>query len=173
MSSQQFTCLIKEGSRDGQLKNAMGEFLPSTITLSSSAKFDLQITIKPLSRKELRSNAQNKLAWMWASHLAKETGELKEHVHAKFKARHLAPILARDDLEFAGYWEKFGSFGVMTGYSDFWLQTVASVVSSGDASTKQMAEALTEWEMNSASQGYPLPQPEEYQLAIKYHEKED
>lgn len=172
MSSQQFTCLIKEGSRDGQLKNAKGEFLPSTITLSSVARSNLQITIKPLSRKELRSNAQNKLAWMWASHLAKETGELKEHVHAKFKARHLAPILARDDADFAGYWEKFGSFGVMTGYSDFWLQTVASVVSSGDASTKQMAEALTEWEMDSAGKGYPLPQPEEYRIAIKDDEQE-
>ena len=161
------TAIIKAGERIAQLPNAR------TITLSSSAKFDLQITIKPLSRKELRSNAQNKLAWMWASHLAKETGELKEHVHAKFKARHLAPILARDDADFAGYWEKFGSFGIMTGYNDFWLQTAASVVSSGDASTKQMAEALTEWEMDSASKGYPLPQPEEYQLAIKYHEKED
>ena len=159
--------IIKAGERIAQLPNAR------TITLSSAAKIDLQITIKPLSRKELRSNAQNKLAWMWASHLAKETGELKEHVHAKFKARHLAPILARDDADFAGYWEKFGSFGVMTGYSDFWLQTVASVVSSGDASTKQMAEALTEWEMLSASQGHPLPQPEEYQLAVKSHENNE
>lgn len=159
--------IIKAGERIAQLPNAR------TITLSSAAKIDLQITIKPLSRKELRSNAQNKLAWMWASHLAKETGELKEHVHAKFKARHLAPILARDDLEFAGYWEKFGSFGVMTGYSDFWLQTVASVVSSGDASTKQFAEALNEWEMDSANKGYPLPQPEEYQLAVKYNENHE
>ena len=159
--------IVKAGERIAQLPNAR------TITLSSAAKIDLQITIKPLSRKELRSNAQNKLAWMWASHLAKETGELKEHVHAKFKARHLAPILARDDADFAGYWEKFGSFGVMTGYSDFWLQTVASVVSSGDASTQQMAEALTEWEMLSASQGHPLPQPEEYQLAVKSHENNE
>lgn len=161
------TCVIKAGERVAQLPNAR------TITLSSAAKFDLQITIKLLSRKELRSNAQNKLAWMWASHLAKETGELKEHVHAKFKARHLAPILARDDADFAGYWEKFGSFGVMTGYSDFWLQTVASVVSSGDASTKQFAEALNEWEMDSANKGYPLPQPEEYQLAVKSNENHE
>lgn len=160
------TAIIKAGERVAQLPNAR------TITLSSAAKFDLQITIKPLSCKELRSNAQNKLAWMWASHLAKETGELKEHVHAKFKARHLAPILARDDADFASYWEKFGSFGIMTGYNDFWLQTVASVVSSGDASTKQMAEALTEWEMDSAGKGYPLPQPEEYRIAIKDDEQE-
>lgn len=161
------TAIIKAGERVAQLSNAR------TITLSSAAKFDLQITIKPLSRKELRSNAQNKLAWMWASHLAKETGELKEHVHAKFKAKHLAPILARDDADFAGYWEKFGSFGIMTGYNDFWLQTVASVVSSGDASIKQFAEALTEWEMDSASKGYPLPQPEEYQLAVKSNENHE
>lgn len=161
------TAIIKAGERVAQLPNAR------TITLSSAAKFDLQITIKPLSRKELRSNAQNKLAWMWASHLAKETGELKEHVHAKFKAKHLAPILARDDADFAGYWEKFGSFGIMTGYNDFWLQTVASVVSSGDASIKQFAEALTEWEMDSASKGYPLPQPEEYQLAVKSNENHE
>lgn len=161
------TAIIKAGERVAQLSNAR------TITLSSAAKFDLQITIKPLSRKELRSNAQNKLAWMWASYLAKEMGELKEHVHAKFKARHLAPILARDDADFAGYWEKFGSLGVMTGYSDFWLQTVASVVSSGDASTKQFAEALTEWEMDSASKGYPLPQPEEYKLALSNDNKDD
>lgn len=161
------TAIIKAGQRIAQLPNAR------TITLSSSAKVDLQITIKPISRKELRSNAQNKLAWMWASHLAKELGTTKEHQHIQFKAKHLAPILARDDAEFAGFWAKFGALGLFAGYDDFWERTANSIVSSADANTKQMAEALTEWEMDSASKGFPLPQPEDYKLATKHDNQDD
>lgn len=155
------TCIIRAGSDTGQI--ATGR----TVKLSWKAKADVLITMQPATAN--RSNAQNRLAWLWAGVQAKETGETKEDCHTMFKAKHIAPILARDDEDFAGYWERFGAFSLVAGgqQNDFWLRTASKVVSSGDAKVEQMAEALTEWEMTQAREGLVFPQPEDYHFALQ------
>ncbi len=159
--SNKHTCIIRAGSDIGQI--ATGR----TVTLSWKAKTDVLITMQPATAN--RSNAQNRLAWMWAGIQAKHEGETKEDCHTLFKVKHLAPILARDDEDFAGYWERFGAFSLVAGgqKNDFWLRTASRVVSSGDARVEQMAEALTEWEMTQAREGLVFPQPEDYHFALQ------
>ncbi|PID45045.1 MAG: hypothetical protein CSB47_10400 [Proteobacteria bacterium] len=159
------TALVPQGHRSAQISPG------KTLTLSSDAKIPLEITIKPF--KLTRSKSQNKLAWMWASHLADSLGGDKAHYYATFKLNHLAPVMARDDPDFAGLFDQFKELVFGMEGTNIYDALSDSFISASKCNTKQMAEALTNWEMAEGSNGNPLPRPDDYAFALQLKSYEE
>lgn len=159
MTMKPITKVIPQGQRTAQL--AAGK----TVSLSSNTREPLEITIK--SFKPIRSKSQNKLAWMWASTLSTDSGNTDKFHYSEFKLNHLAPIMARDDSDFGLIFDEFK--GLMFGKegTPLYSQLIDGLVSASKSTTKQMAEALTNWEMTEGANGNALPRPDDYMFALQ------
>lgn len=153
------TLVIPEGQKTVQL--APGK----TLSLSSVALVALEVTIKTF--KPNRSKAQNSLAWKWSSTLSTDSGNPDKFHYVEFKRNHLASIMARDDSDFGVIFEEFK--GLMFGRegTPIYGQLVDGLVSASKSTTKQMAEALTNWEMTEGANGNALPRPDDYMFALQ------
>lgn len=153
------TAIIPAGQRVAQFGAGR------TITLSDTRPFPLQVTVKRY--KPSRSDAQRKLAWLWADHIANEMGETKEYIFGMFKYNHLAPIMARDSEVFAREFEELKE--MISGYygSMGFARVADNNISSSKSTTVQMSEAMQEWEMVMADGGIVLPRPDDYLFAMQ------
>ena len=101
-------------------------------------------TISISKGKPKRSDAQNRLYWMWAGILAKEIGYSKDEMHL---------ILADKFLDKFEFTTKEGD-------------TISQIPSTRDLNVMQFVDYIFEIEMFSAEWDIKLPRTEDYGLAV-------
>lgn len=118
---------------------------------------DKPVTVKIEPYKRDRSEAQRGLMWLWHTAEAKDRGMTKEEAHHDFKRRHCLPILLRDDED--GRLRRM--WGMME-YADPGIrEQFVDMLSSSLLNMRQMAEALTEYDMTAARDGITFPHPDD------------
>ena len=122
-------------------------------------------------KQETLSSAQRRLYWLWMTEYGKQRGLDKEEASAFFKYKYLSIIYNRDNV--GEYPETFRVMRDLkksgsSGYEPL-RQFVSNRMSITEATTKQMAEFLTDIEMWCLKDGVKLTCPDDlkYQLRIQ------
>lgn len=124
---------------------------------------DEVIAVKISTQQEQRSNAQNRLYWLWIKTFSDYTGNTKERQHRIFKRQYLSRILIRKDealnatLQSVAQVKQYMS---VAEYEEYALK-VASLISTTKASVDEMSEYLNDIEKFCYSEGCFLPIPED------------
>lgn len=118
---------------------------------------DAAYTVKIEPYKRDRSEAQRGLMWLWHTAEAKEFGMTKLESHHEFKRTYCLPILLRDDED--------GRLNRMWGMMEYAAPEIRKqfieMVSTSLLNMRQMAEALTEYDMVAARNGLVFPHPDD------------
>ncbi|RBA42342.1 MULTISPECIES: hypothetical protein [Acinetobacter] len=114
-------------------------------------------------RQETLSSAQRRLYWLWMTEYGKQRGLDKEEASAFFKYKYLLIIYNRDNV--GEYPETFKVMRDLkksgsSGYEPL-RQFVSNRMSITEATTKQMAEFLTDIEMWCLKDGVKLTCPDD------------
>ena len=114
-------------------------------------------------KQETLSSAQRRLYWLWMTEYGKQRGLDKEEAAAFFKYKYLSIIFNRDNV--GEYPETFKVMRDLkksgsSGYEPL-RQFVANRISITEATTKQMAEFLTDIEMWCLKDGVKLTCPDD------------
>lgn len=114
-------------------------------------------------RQETLSSAQRRLYWLWMTEYGKQRGLDKEEASAFFKYKYLSIIYNRDNV--GEYPETFKVMRDLkksgsSGYESL-RQFVSNRMSITEATTKQMAEFLTDIEMWCLKDGVKLTCPDD------------
>lgn len=126
-----------------------------------------EITIKP--HKADRSACQNRLYWLWMTEIDKQTGELKEEVHERYKEKTLVHIYERDNEGFAEMIEsvrKVYHLGEKK-LAKVMQREILKLTSTRDANVNQFHEYLNDIEIDCAHNNISLTHPEDYAYAMK------
>lgn len=114
------------------------------------------------NKDETRSLAQNRLYWLWLHFIANKKGEFAEYYHVFFKREFLASIYAKNDGEYAELFYRIKECEqyLSTARYENMAKTVATLLSTKKANTKEFSEYLNRIEMWAYKQGLPpLPCP--------------
>lgn len=114
-------------------------------------------------KEETLSHAQRRLYWLWMTEYGKQRGLDKEEASAFFKYKYLSIIYNRDNV--GEYPETFKVMRELkesgsSGYEPL-RQFVSNRMSITEATTKQMAEFLTDIEMWCLKDGVKLTCPDD------------
>ena len=124
---------------------------------------DGSMMVKIVSTTKKRSDAQNKLMWLWNTQVGKEYGDTKDGIHLDCKERFAVPILIRDDEAFADVWGEVENLRS----PDIKRKFIDKCVSTSNFSTKQFTEYLKEYEHYWEANNIQLPHPEDiYYMAL-------
>ena len=132
-------------------------------------------------QNETRSQAQNRLYWLWLKQIEDSTGQDDEDLHVMFKRKFLAKIYARDDGEMAQLFESLNTLKRQPNYEqEVALPFAKRFLSTTQATTAQFSEYLNEIEVWAFGRGIPLKIPEDLrwikddrQRADAYHQRAD
>ena len=120
-------------------------------------------------KQETLSGAQRRLYWLWMTEYGKQRGLDKEEASAFFKYKYLSIIYNRDNVgEYPETFKvmrdlkKLGS----SGYEPL-RQFVSNRMSITEATTKQMAEFLTDIEMWCLKDGVKLTCPDDLKYVME------
>lgn len=120
-------------------------------------------------KQETLSGAQRRLYWLWMTEYGKQRGLDKEEASAFFKYKYLSIIFNRDNVgEYPETFKvmrdlkKLGS----SGYEPL-RQFVSNRMSITEATTKQMAEFLTDIEMWCLKDGVKLTCPDDLKYVME------
>ena len=120
-------------------------------------------------KQETRTNAQNRLYWLWMTEYGKAKGLDKEEASAFFKYKYLSIIYNRDNV--SDYPETFRTMRELkkSGASQYehLRQFVSHRMSTTEANTKQMAEYLNDVELFSLKDGVKLTCPDDLKWALE------
>lgn len=110
-----------------------------------------------------RSNAQNRLYWLWLHELETQTGQDDEWYHRYFKRTYLARIYAQDDGEFATMADSIKRCqGVIDNeHYERLVMGVIGQISTTKASTNQFSRYLKKIELWAYCKGLYLTTPDE------------
>jgi len=127
----------------------------------------LVVTIKPDDRN--RSKAQNRLYWDWLTEWAKFQGSDKDYEHLFFKYTLLSRIFYRDGV--GDYRKTFDTVRALKAekhplYNQV-RDSVTTLTSTRDASTKQMSEYLNDIHAFCLKQGCYLETPDDLKYALE------
>ena len=127
----------------------------------------LVVTIKPDDRN--RSKAQNRLYWDWLTTWAKFQGSDKDYEHLFFKYTLLSRIFYRDGV--GDYRKTFDTVRALKAekhplYNQV-RDSVTTLTSTRDASTKQMSEYLNDIHAFCLKQGCYLETPDDLKYALE------
>ena len=119
-------------------------------------------------RQETLSHAQRRLYWLWMTEYGKQRGLDKEESAAFFKYKYLSIIFNRDNV--GEYPETFKVMRDLkksgsSGYEPL-RQFVSNRMSITEATTKQMAEFLTDIEMWCLKDGVKLTCPDDLKYLL-------
>ena len=125
-------------------------------------------------KQETLSGAQRRLYWLWMTEYGKQRGLDKEEASAFFKYKYLSIIYNRDNV--GEYPETFKVMRDLkksgsSGYEPL-RQFVSNRMSITEATTKQMAEFLTDIEMWCLKDGVKLTCPDDLKYTLEYKEYE-
>ena len=119
-------------------------------------------------KQETLSSAQRRLYWLWMTEYGKQRGLDKEEASAFFKYKYLSIIYNRDNV--GEYPETFKVMRDLkkSGASEYepLRQFVSNRMSITEATTKQMAEFLTDIEMWCLKDGVRLTCPDDLKYLI-------
>ena len=120
-------------------------------------------------RQETLSHAQRRLYWLWMTEYGKQRGLDKEESAAFFKYKYLSIIFNRDNV--GEYPETFRVMRDLkksgsSGYEPL-RQFVSNRMSITEATTKQMAEFLTDIEMWCLKDGVRLTCPDDLKYVME------
>ena len=120
--------------------------------------------IKILDDKDIRSNAQNSLYWVWVTQLAGEQGLTKDEVHHYLKEKFLVRIYERDDPD--GYGAMIESIRKVWRSGDKLTamsikDQVVDLTSTTNAEVPQFSEFLDDIDKDSIGKGIYLSRPED------------
>ena len=120
-------------------------------------------------RQETLSGAQRRLYWLWMTECGKQRGLDKEEASAFFKYKYLSIIFNRDNV--GEYPETFRVMRDLkksgsSGYEPL-RQFVSNRMSITEATTKQMAEFLTDIEMWCLKDGVKLTCPDDLKYLME------
>lgn len=116
--------------------------------------------------KKSRTLKQNKLMWKWLTFLGKQWGDTKDYYHLYYKDKFLVSIYERDNPEYSQMISNIRDVyrsGMRTKAVELRNQIV-KLTSTRDASTKQMAEYLTNIDHDAQEQGVVLERPDDIKL---------
>lgn len=120
-------------------------------------------------KQETLSSAQRRLYWLWMTECGKQRGLDKEEASAFFKYNYLSIIYNRDNV--GGYPETFKVMRDLkkSGASEYepLRQFVSNRMSITEATTKQMAEFLTDIEMWCLKDGVRLTCPDDLKYVME------
>lgn len=127
----------------------------------------LVVIIKPDDRN--RSKAQNRLYWDWLTEWAKFQGSNKDYEHLFFKYTLLSRIFYRDGV--GDYRKTFDTVRALKAekhplYNQV-RDSVTTLTSTRDASTKQMSEYLNDIHAFCLKQGCYLETPDDLKYALE------
>lgn len=127
----------------------------------------LVVTIKPDDRN--RSKAQNRLYWDWLTAWAKFQGSDKDYEHLFFKYTLLSRIFYRDGV--GDYRKTFDTVRALKAekhplYNQV-RDSVTTLTSTRDASTKQMSEYLNDIHAFCLKHGCYLETPDDLKYALE------
>jgi len=148
---------IKDHSDIGKTIN----YLHNNYTQANFENKPLVVTIT--CKQESLSAAQRRLYWLWMTEYGKQRGLDKEEASAFFKYKYLSIIYNRDNV--GEYPETFKVMRELkesgsTGYEPL-RQFVSNRMSITEATTKQMAEFLTDIEVWCLKDGVKLTCPDD------------
>ena len=120
-------------------------------------------------KQETLSSAQRRLYWLWMTEYGKQRGLDKEEASAFFKYKYLSIIYNRDNV--GEYPETFKVMRELkesgsSGYEPL-RQFVSNRMSITEATTKQMAEFLTDIEMWCLKDGVKLTCPDDLKYLME------
>ncbi|WP_296280524.1 hypothetical protein [uncultured Acinetobacter sp.] len=120
-------------------------------------------------KQETLSSAQRRLYWLWMTEYGKQRGLDKEEASAFFKYKYLSIIFNRDNV--GEYPETFKVIRDLResrnpGYEPL-RQFVSNRMSITEATTKQMAEFLTDIEMWCLKDGVKLTCPDDLKYVME------
>ena len=120
-------------------------------------------------KQETLSGAQRRLYWLWMTEYGKQRGLDKEEASAFFKYKYLSIIYNRDNV--GEYPETFKVMRDLknsgsSGYEPL-RQFVSNRMSITEATTKQMAEFLTDIEMWCLKDGVKLTCPDDLKYVME------
>lgn len=117
--------------------------------------------------KESRSNKQNRLQWLWHTEYGKHFGHTKEYAYCNFKYKYVLPIMLRDEenTQLQRLWS------LVRGDKDA-IAALVHVIHTGDLDTSQMAEALTEYDRDTATYGLVFSDPEDLKMKAMIYDSE-
>lgn len=135
---------------------------------SSNTELHLGVTVEVMDKDKARTSAQNALYWSWVTIVGNDSGLSKEEQHAQFKRNHLGKIYLRDDPEFSGMVVAMNEYRKHATAQEYerMAKSVASLMSTTKATTKQMSEYLDDIDKFYTAKGLSLPKPDDYQWII-------
>ena len=127
------------------------------------------LVVKIDQKEETLSHAQRRLYWLWMTEYGKQRGLDKEEASAFFKYKYLSIIYNRDNV--GEYPETFRVMRDLkkSGASEYepLRQFVSNRMSITEATTKQMAEFLTDIEMWCLKDGVKLTCPDDLKYVME------
>lgn len=122
-------------------------------------------------KNETRTQAQNRLYWLWLKQIKDKTGQDDDDLHVMFKRLFLAKIYARDDGEMAQLFESLNTLKRQPNYEqEVALPFAKRFLTTTQATTAQFSEYLNEIEVWAFGRGIPLKIPDDLKW-IKDDEK--
>jgi len=117
-----------------------------------------------------RTTHQNNLLWLWHTEFAKQYGDTKERVHSRFKYKYVLPVMLRrvplnaEDRRLQAQLREL--YDLATSNKNA-MAALVRVISTAHLTTKEMSEALDEYDRESSANGIIFPHPDLYGLAVK------
>lgn len=124
---------------------------------------DKKYEVRIIDLKETRGLLQNSLYWVWMTEYGKEYGLSKRESDEYFKEKFLIHIYERDKIEYQetlNTIRKVWKEGLKKEAEELRRKYIA-LTSTRDANTKQMAEYLTDIDIDCSKHGLILPRKNE------------
>lgn len=126
------------------------------------------VTIKEYS--PTRSEAQNKIYWLWLRTIGDQVGLTKDELHMKFKARYVLPVLLADGEEETTEINDAVRVIWQAGLKEQAIiakrNMIRKTVSTTKLNVKQFTEYLREIEGYARDGQIALPYPDDYKMAM-------
>lgn len=103
-----------------------------------------------------RSDAQNRIYWLWLTEIGKASGHGKDELHEIVKRHYVMPVLVRDDEEYADILGKVQGLGKQAEET-----FIRRFISTTDLSVRQFTEVLNDIERDAAQRGIHLTHPDD------------
>ena len=138
-----------------------GETIPLANLMTWIASRDVTKTWQVIvsEHKANKSDAQNRLQWMWHGEWAKKYGYTKDHAYNRFKLKYCLPILLAKPAN-----EQLRRVWELVRNDKEAIAGLIKALHTSDLEVPEMAEALTEYDRHTAVHGLAFTDPAELKM---------